>query len=80
MYSCGPLHMDEQELGDQLEPIYNSSVLILDVAWKTCQERRMIRTSGKRGSGKSVLVARPNGDDIFIFLLLFYKQGLSWNW
>ena len=36
---CGPLHTDEQALGDQLEPIYNSSVLIQDIAWKTCRER-----------------------------------------
>ena len=34
MYSYGPFHMDEQVLGDQLEPIYNNSVLIQDVAWK----------------------------------------------
>ena len=27
MYSCGPPHMDEQGYGNQLEPIYNSSVL-----------------------------------------------------
>ena len=35
MYSCGPLHMDEQRQDDQLEPIYNSSVPIKDVALKT---------------------------------------------
>ena len=34
MYSCGPLHMDEQRLDNQLELIYNSSVLIQDVAWE----------------------------------------------
>ncbi len=27
--------MDEQRLDDQLEPIYNGSVPIHDVAWKT---------------------------------------------
>ena len=32
MYFCWPLHIDEQGLGGQLEPIYNSSVLIQDVA------------------------------------------------
>ena len=33
--SCGPLHMDEQRQVDQLEPTYNSSALIEDVALKT---------------------------------------------
>ena len=32
---CGSLHMDPQRKDDQLEPIYNSSVPIQDVAWKT---------------------------------------------
>ena len=32
MYSCWPHSKDEKELGDQLEPIYNNSVPILDVA------------------------------------------------
>ena len=32
MYICGPLHMDEQRQDDQLEPVYNSSVPIQDVA------------------------------------------------
>ena len=36
MYSCGPLHMDEQSLDDHLKPIYSSLVLIWDVAWKIC--------------------------------------------
>ena len=36
MCSSGLLHTDKQGLGDQLEPIYNSSVLIQGVAWKTC--------------------------------------------
>ena len=31
----GPLHMDEQVLGNQQELIYNSSVQIQDVTWKT---------------------------------------------
>ena len=31
-YSCVPLHMDEQRQDDQLEPIYNSSVPIQDIA------------------------------------------------
>ena len=32
IYTCGFLHMDQQWLDDQLDPIYNSSVLIRDVA------------------------------------------------
>ena len=63
MYSCGPLHTDDQGLGDQLEPIYKTSVLIQDVAWKTCRERRMIGTSGERGLGKSLPVSRHDDDD-----------------
>ena len=39
MYYCIFFHMDEQGLGNQLETIYNSSVLIQDVTWKNCQER-----------------------------------------
>ena len=57
-YSCGPLHIDEQRQDDQLEPIYNSSVLIQDVAWKTFQERWTIETGGERGSERSVLPAQ----------------------
>ena len=34
-----PLHMGKQRLHDQQEPIYNSSVLMQDVAWKTCWEQ-----------------------------------------
>ena len=58
MYSCGPLHTDEQVMGDQLESIYKDSILIQDVARKTCRERWMIEMNSNRGSGKSVLVAR----------------------
>ena len=50
--SCGPLHMDEQRQDDQLEPIYNSSVPIQDIALKTSQERWTIETGRERGSGR----------------------------
>ena len=63
MYSGGPLHMDEQKLDDQLEPIYNNSVLIQDVAWKTYWEWWTIEMNGKRGSGKSVLAAQHDDDE-----------------
>ena len=39
IYSSGALHMDEQRQDDKLEPIYNSSVPMQDVALKTSQEQ-----------------------------------------
>ena len=56
--------MDEQRQDDQQETIYNSSVPIQDVVLKTYRERWMIETGGKRGSGRSVLVARHDDDCI----------------
>ena len=61
--------MDEQKLDDQLEPIYNSSVLIQDVAWRNYRERWMIETGGERGPGGSVLAARHDDDDDTIEIL-----------
>ena len=63
MYSCGPLHMDKQRLDEQLEPTYNNSVPIQDVAWKTSQEQWMIEMGGKRGSRRSMLAVRHDDDD-----------------
>ena len=63
MYFCGSPLMFMQGLDDQLEPIDNSSVLIRDVARKTCRKRWTRVPSGKRGSGKSVLAARHDDDD-----------------
>ena len=57
------VHTDEQVLGDQPEPIYNSSVLTQYVAWKTYRKRWTIETSGVRGSGKSVQASRHDDDD-----------------
>ena len=62
-YSSGPLPMDEQKQYDRLEPIYNSSVRIQDIALKTPQEQWTIETDGDRGSGRSVLAARHQNDD-----------------
>ena len=62
-YSCGPLHMDEQRQDDQLEPTYNSSVPIKDVALKIYRMRWTIVKGGGRGSGKSVLMAPHDDDD-----------------
>ena len=55
--------MDEKSYDDQLEPIHNSSVPILDVALKTYRKRWTIEKGGGRGSGISVLMARHDDDD-----------------
>ena len=57
IYSCGPLHMDEQRQDDQLELINSSSVPIQDVAL-TSLERWTIETGGERVSGRSGLSER----------------------
>ena len=53
--------MDKQRQDDQLESIYNSSVLIQNVALNIYQERWMIEKGGRRGSGRPMLV--PRHDD-----------------
>ena len=55
--------MDEQRQNDQLEPIYNSSVPIQDVALKTFRVWWTMETGGERGYGGFVLVARHDDDD-----------------
>ena len=56
--------MDEQSLDHQVELINNSSVPIQDIALKTTGERWTIETGGERGSGRSVVAARHDDDDI----------------
>ena len=63
MYSCGPLHMDEQRQDDQLEPTYSSSVPIWDVVLKTCRKQWTTEKGGEIGSRISVLIARRDDDD-----------------
>ena len=63
MYSCGPLHMDEQRQDVQLEPIYSSCVQIRYVALRTCWKQWTIGRCGERGSEISVLIARHDDDD-----------------
>ena len=58
--------MDAQRQDDQLEPIYNNSVLIQDVALKSFRELWTIETVGERGSEISVLAAWYD-DDIFLW-------------
>ena len=55
--------MDEQRQDDQLEPTYNSSVLIQDVALKTNRKRWTIEKGDGKGSGRSVLMVRHDDDD-----------------
>ena len=73
IYSCGPLHLDEQRQDDQLEPIYNSSLPIRDVALKTYRKRWTIEVGGKRRLGRSVQVAwhRLRDDDYAFLSVLF---------
>ena len=63
-YFSGPLHIDEQRQDDQLEPIYNSSVPVQDVALKTDQKRWTIEKGGGRGLRISVLVVRHDDEDV----------------
>ena len=55
--------MNEQKQDDQLEPIYNCSVPIQDVALKTYREQWTIEMDGGRRSGRSVLAVRHDNDD-----------------
>ena len=55
--------MEEQRQDDQLEPTYNNSMPIQDVALKTDREGWTIEKGGDRGSGKSALAARHDDDD-----------------
>ena len=55
--------MDDQRKDDQLEPIYNSSVEIQDIAWKISRERWTIETGGEGGSRRSELAAGHNDGD-----------------
>ena len=63
MYSCGPLHMDEQRQDVQLERTYSSSVPILDAALMTCQKQWTIGRGGERGLEIFVLIAQHEDDD-----------------
>ena len=56
-------HMNEQRLNDQLEPTYNSSVSLRDVAPKTCRKQLMIEKGSEKSSEISVLMARHDNDD-----------------
>ena len=49
MYICGSLHMNAQRQDVQLEPTHNSSVLIQDVALRTCRKQWTMGRCDERG-------------------------------
>ena len=61
--SRGRPHMDEQRQEVRLGTTYNSSVPIQYVALKTYRKRWTTEKSGRRGSGRSVLMVRHDDDD-----------------
>ena len=68
--------MDEQRQNDQLEPTYNSSVPIQDVALKTKRKRWTIEKGGGLGSVIYVQMVRHDDDnDIYIYIYIFL-----WIW
>ena len=78
MYSYGPLHMAELKQDNQLEHTYSSYVRIQDVAQKTCQRWWTIGKSGMKGSGRSVLAAwHDNNDVLEWFKKELEKEGYS---
>ena len=70
--------MDEQRQDDQLEPIYNNSMQIQDVALKTYQERWTIETRGGRWSGRSMLAVWHDDDDYKRDSLIFKHKMFWW--
>ena len=76
-----PLHMDVPMLADQQKLIYISSLLILDVFWKTCRMQWMIGTDAERKSRKSMLSTWLDDNDIDIkvlmFLYLLYHKSIG---
>ena len=86
MYSCGPIHMNEQKQDDQLEPTYCSSVPIRDVTPKTCRKEWTVEKGGEKGSGIYMLRAWHD-DDIYIyiyimniyqFLYILFRDRILW--
>ena len=70
MYSCGPLHKDEQRQDVQFECTYSSSVPIQDVALRICRKHWTIGRWGERSSGISMLIVQHDDDDIYTLYLL----------
>ena len=68
IYSCEPLHIDKQRQDNQLEPIYNSSVPIQHIAFRTSRAQWKIKTDGERGSRRSMVVALHDDDEDDIYI------------
>ena len=75
-YSCGPFHMDKQRQDNQLEPTYNSSMPIRNVALKTYRGRWMIEKGGERGWGRSALVV-GHDDEFSSKVQIFFQPFTS---
>ena len=69
--------MEEQKQDDQLEPIYNNSVPIQDVASKTYRERWTIETSGESRPERSVLEVQHDDDDDDIYIYIYSISTIS---
>ena len=80
--------MDEQKQDNQLEPTYTRSLPMQNVALKTWREQWMIEKGGGSGSGRFVLMAWHDDDDIIekknninesywkIFLLFVFESSV----
>ena len=68
MYSYGSPHTAAQKQDDQQERTFSNYVRIQVVVLKTYLGRWTIGRSGERGSGISVLPARYDDDDIYIYI------------
>ena len=55
--------MEKQKQDDHQEHMHNSSVLIWDVALKTCRNWSTIEKGDEKGSGISALMAQLDDDD-----------------
>ena len=76
-YSCRPLYKDKQRQDDQLEPTYNISVPIQDVALKTYQEQWTI--DGWRERVREIRVGGAkwwwwNWLNVFFFLNKYFQK------
>ena len=70
IFSYGPLHTNAEELDNQQEHIYNSSVRIQDIAWKITWKRWTLETNSEGDSGKSTLAIWFENDDIYIYIYI----------
>ena len=79
MYSCGPLHMDEQRQDIQFKPTYSSSVPIWDVVLRICQKQWARGRCDENVSGISVLIAQYDDDDDITDILIIVLMIGEWE-